>query len=147
MLGKKREKIREIATELDDAIERGNLDDVLDFFADDCEIEFMGLKMRGKEEAEKWFRWLYGNLSEIRFRPVTLMVEGNKLFEEFVMKAKMHDGKEVQSKQAEILDFRRGKVKSLRIYFNVSDFSQTVGSFLKKAFVHKFVAQTIKGIK
>jgi hypothetical protein len=42
------EKIREVAKELDDTLETKNVDQILPFFADDCEIQLLGIAVKGK---------------------------------------------------------------------------------------------------
>ena len=62
------------------------------------------------------------------------MVDGNTLFEEFILKGTLHNGIEVQSKQSEVLTFENGKIKSLRLYFDRMDFADSVTKgFLSKA--------------
>ena len=51
--------------------------------------------------------------------PVTIMVDGNTFFEEFIVRTKTGEGKEIEVKQAEVLVYDDDyKVKSLRLYFD-----------------------------
>ncbi|UCG95452.1 MAG: nuclear transport factor 2 family protein [archaeon] len=140
-------KIRKVAMELDEALEKGDADKVLKFFDKGCEIEFLGNRLKGKEEAGKWVKWLSGNFSRIKFKPITIMVEGDKFFEEFEMKAKFHDGREVSSRLAEVLVFRDYKVKKLRLYFDMMDFMQSGGTVIRKMLIKKLVSKAMKGLK
>ena len=83
------DEIRKIAIKFDNALERKNIDVVLDTFTNDCEIELLGVRLIGKDGAAKWINWLYRNLTEVEFTPLTIMVDGNTFFEEFVVKAKL----------------------------------------------------------
>lgn len=141
------QKLMKVAAELDRAMEKGDIEEVLGFFADDCEIEMIGMNMKGRKEARKWVTWLFGNLSKIKFEPLNIMAKGDTFFEEFTLKAKLRDGREVRSRMAEVLDFENYRVKSLRIYFNIMDFAQSGKNFLRKAFVHKIITRTLKGIE
>ena len=123
----KTEKIREVAKELDDALETKNIDQIFPFFADDCEIELLGITVKGKQGVERWLRWQYEHIDEVKLEPVIIMIEGNVFFEEFVVNAKLHDGTKVESKQAEVLIYDENyKVKSLRLYFDRLDFANSV---------------------
>ncbi|MFW3146585.1 MAG: nuclear transport factor 2 family protein [Thermoplasmatota archaeon] len=98
------------------------------FFSDDCEIQMLGLTLKGKKEAKKWLKWLFSTFEEISFEPVTIMVEGDTFFEEFVIDAVLPDGRRIRSKQSEVLVYEDYKVKSLRIYFDRLDFADLIGT-------------------
>jgi ketosteroid isomerase-like protein len=142
------EKIRQAATELDNAIEIKDIDRIMSGFSDDCEIELLGIKLTGKEGLKKWIDWMYAHLAEIKFEPITIMVDGNVFFEEFILKGRLHDGTEVQSKQAEVLIFANYQVKSLRLYFDRMDFAHSVAKgIISKALVRRVVRESLKGLK
>ena len=113
------EKIRELAKELDDAIEKRETEEVLCHFCETCEIELLGTKLTGKEGLRNAISWIYRYLKEIKLVPITIMIEGNTFFEEFIARTKTKEGKEIQVKQAEVLVYdNEYKVKSLRLYFD-----------------------------
>jgi len=142
------EKIRQAATELDNAIENRDVDRIMAGFSDDCEIKLLGVKLTGKEGLAKWIDWMYARLEEIKFEPITIMVDGNAFFEEFILKGRLHDGTEVQSKQAEVLIYENYKVKSLRLYFDRLDFAHSVAKgVISKALVRRVVRESLKGLK
>ncbi|MFX1520917.1 MAG: hypothetical protein ACFFCD_13450 [Promethearchaeota archaeon] len=97
------EKIRKLAMDFDNAVERKNIGFVLSCFSDCCKIELLGITLIGKEGARKWINWLYEHLTEVKFIPVTIMVDRNVFFEEFIVNAKFRNDIEIESKQAEIL--------------------------------------------
>ena len=141
------DRIRKVAQDLDHSIETGNIESILSFFSDDCEIELLGINKTGKAGARKWLEWLYSHAAEIKFSPVTIMVEGNTFFEEFTVKAKLHNGLEVQSKQAEVLLFENYKVKSLRLYFDRLEFAESfVSGIISKAIVRRLIRMSLKGL-
>jgi ketosteroid isomerase-like protein len=141
------EKIRRVASDLDNAIESKDIESILSSFSDDCEIELLGIKLTGKEGVRKWTHWLYKHLAEVRFSPVTIMADGNTFFEEFILKGKLHNGIEVQSKQAEVLIYENYKLKSLRLYFDRLDFvDSVVKGTISKAFVRKLMKRSLKGL-
>jgi len=141
------DKLREVAAALDMAIESRDTERVVSFFTDDCEIEILRNQLVGKNGARKWFGWLCKNLRQIKFQPVIIMVEGNTLFEEFVVRARLHSGIEVKSKQAEVLVFAKDKIKSLRIYFDRLDFADAVARDpVSKAVVSRVIKKSLEGL-
>jgi ketosteroid isomerase-like protein len=148
MEGKKStEEIRNVAMALDNAIENKRLDAVQSCFADDCEIELLRHSLYGKAGVEKWFDWLFKNIRQIKFQPVVIISEGNVLFEEFIIRARLHSGPEVKSKQSEVLVFENDKIKSLRIYFDRLDFVDTVAKDpVSKAVVNRIIKKSLDGL-
>ena len=142
------EKIREVAKELDDSLETKNIDQILPFFADDCEIELLGITVKGKEGVERWLKWQYEHIAEVKLLPVIIMIEGNVFFEEFVVTAKLHDGTKVESKQAEVLIYDENyKVKSLRLYFDRLDFANSVVKDpINKFIVRRLIKMSLKDL-
>lgn len=142
------DEIRKIAIKFDNALERKNIDVVLDTFTNDCEIELLGVRLIGKDGAAKWINWLYKHLTEIEFVPLTIMVDGNTFFEEFVVKAKLRNGMAVQSKQAEVLVFENSRVKSLRVYFDRLDFANSIANDpISKLVIRQLLRASSKGLR
>jgi len=141
------EKIRKVAMDLDNAIEKKNIEKILSSFSDDCEIELLGIKLKGKEGVKKWINWLYKHLDEIKFTPVTIIVEGDIFFEEFIVKARLRDGIEIQSKQAEVLVYENYKIKSLRLYFDRLDFADAVAKgLISKRITQELIKKSLEGL-
>ena len=141
------DRIRNTAAALDTALEERDRDRVLSFFADDCEIELLGVTLHGKENAARWLDWLYGHLREIKFTPITILVEDSTLFEEFVLEGTTSHGSRVKSKQAEVLTYEDGKLKGLRLYFDRLDFAETISrGFIGKWLVNNLTRISLKGL-
>ena len=140
-------EIREVAMAFDEALERKDPQAIMAKFADDCEIELLGVKLLGKEGAKKWLDWIYKHVAKIKFLPVTIMVEGNTFFEEFIVEATFHDGEEARSKQVVVLVFEDLKIKSLRMYFDRLDFSGAVAKdVISKTIVSEVVKKSVEGL-
>ena len=141
------EEIRKMAMSLDKALESKDIEAVMEKFADDSEIELLNVKLHGKQGARKWFNWIYKHVAEIKFLPVTIMVEGNTFFEEFIVEAKFHDGEKARSNQAVVLVFENLKIKSLRMYFDRLDFSSAVAKdVISKTIVKELVKKSLEGV-
>ena len=141
------EEARKVALALDNALENRDLQGVMDKFADDCEIELLGVKLFGKEGVRKWVNWMYEHVVELKFLPVTIMVEGTTFFEEFVVEAKFHDDEEARSKQTVVLEFENLKIKSLRMYFDRLDFSGAVAKdVVSRTIVRELIKKSLEGL-
>ena len=142
------DEIRKVAMDFDNAIKNRNMESIMSSFSDDCEIELLGTKLTGKEGAARWINWLYRHLAQVEFIPVTIMVEGDTFFEEFVVKARLHIGTDIQSKQAEVLVYENCKLKSLRMYFDRLDFADSVArEFIDKAIGRQLIRTSLKGLR
>jgi len=142
------EQIQKAAMALDSALESRNTEEVLSYFADDCEIELLKQILIGKEGVKKWIDWLYKNLRQIKLQPIVMMVEGNKFFEEFIVRARLYSGIEVKSRQAEVLIYDdKGKIKSLRLYFDRLDFIESVTKGpISKTLVNQIIKKSLEGL-
>lgn len=141
------DRIRQIAMELDNAIESKDIDQIVSFFTDDTEIELMGIKLLGKDGARRWLDWLFGTLAEVKFKPIIIMVEGNIFFEEFILVGTLPNGKIVESKQSEVLVYENYKIKNLRVYFDRLDFADIVAEdFISRKIVKTLISRSLKGL-
>ena len=144
---KSTDEIRRVAVALDNAIENKDPDAVIACFADDCEIELLRHSLVGKAGVKKWFSWLFKNIWQIKFQPIKIMAEGNTLFEEFIIRARLRSGSEVKSKQAEVLIFENDKIKSLRLYFDRLDFADTLTKDpVSKAVLSRIIKKSLEGL-
>jgi ketosteroid isomerase-like protein len=141
------EAILKSALNLDEAIEKRNIETVFSKFSVDCEIELLGIKLNGREGVKKWMEWQFKHISKIDFIPITKMVSGNIFFEEYIAKANLHDGEEIQSKQAVVLQFRNKLITSLRLYFDRLEFANAVAKdVISKTIVKELVKKSIEGL-
>ena len=144
---KSSEEIQKIALAFDKALEKKDLGRILDRFSDSCEIELLNIKLVGKDGARKWFKWLFKHVKNLKLEPITIMVEENVFFEEFIVEATFHDGKKAYSKQAEVLVFEDSKIKSLRLYFDRLDFSDSVAKdIISKIIVKQLIKKSLEGL-
>ena len=140
-------KIRKVAKDLDDAVEKHDIESVLSCFLDDCEVEVFGIVLKGKDHLKKALNWLYDMVGEIKFEPIIIMVNDDVFFEEFILKGRKHD-KKFEVKAAEVLIYKDYKVKTLRLYFD----RLQVAKVISKGFFEKFVLnmidkKSLKGLK
>ncbi len=131
-------KIRKVAKDLDDAVEKHDIESVLSCFLDDCEVEVFGIVLKGKYHLKKALNWLYNMVGEIKFEPIIIMVNDDVFFEEFILKGRKHD-KKFEVKAAEVLIYKDYKVKTLRLYFD----RLQVAKVISKGFFEKFVLNMI----
>ncbi len=141
------DKMRQAALALDNAVESKDIEGILACFAEDCEIEILRQLLIGKEGVKKWFDWLYKHFRQIKFQPIVTVVEGNTLFEEFIVRARLHNGIEIKSKQTEVVVYRGYKIKSLRLYFDRLDFAESVARDpISKTVVSRIMKKSLEGL-
>ena len=141
-------RIRKLAMDLDDAIERRDVESVVAAFAEDCRIELLGITLRGRTGVRRWLDWYHSKLRSVKLTPITIMIEGNTFFEEFLVEATLKNGVTVMAKQSEVLVYETGKVKSLRLYFDRLEFAAAVArDFLSRSLVKKVVALSVEGLQ
>lgn len=140
-------EIRKVAMNLDNAMESGDKEAVLSCFSDDCRIELLGMQLTGKQGVKRWLNRLYENVSNITFTPVTIMVDGDIFFEEFIVSVRTYDGKEIKSKQAEVLIYEDYKVKSLHLYFDRLNFADLVAKgFIDRKLIQRVIKVSLRGL-
>ena len=142
------EKIGKLAKALDDAIESRKTEEVISYFSDTCEVELLGIKLTGKEGLRKAISWIYRYLKEINLLPITIMIQGNTFFEEFIVRMKTQEGKEIKVKQAEVLVYEdEYKVKSLRLYFDRLELAAAYASNpIEKIMIRRISKASLKGL-
>lgn len=141
-------RIKDVAKEFDSVVERKDLERAMSYFSERCEIEMLGLTLEGKEGAKKWLEWLFSTFKEISFEPVTIMIDENTFFEEFVITGELKNGVMVTSKQAEVLVYKDYKIKSLRLYFDRMDFAEVMGKGpIKRTLIKMIKNASLKDLK
>jgi ketosteroid isomerase-like protein len=142
------EIIRQYAKALDDAIEKRDIAELVTYFCDDCDIELLGINLTGKEGLGKAIAWMYRYLKELVIIPVTIMVDGNTFFEEFVVEAKVRGGKEVKVNMAEVLVYDDDyKVRSLRLYFDRLELAEAfISNFIERLMIKQVIKASTKGL-
>ena len=142
------EKIRELAKALDDAIENRNTEDIISHFSETCEIELRGIMLTGKEGLEKAIGWMFRYLKEITLVPITIVIEGNTFFEEFFIRTKTKEGKEIQIRQTEVLVYDdEYKVKGLRLYFDRLELAAAYTSNpIDKMMINRISKASLRGL-
>ena len=147
MVNTQNTEIKEFAMAFDKALENKDINKVMESFTDDCEIELLSTKLQGKQGVKSWFKWLYTHIAKLELIPLTIMIEKNVFFEEFIVKATYPNGKQAQSKQAEVLVFESQKIKSLRLYFDRLDFSSSIAKdFISKTIIKEIVKKSLEGL-
>ena len=141
------EKIRELAKALDDAIEKHNVQELLSYFSEECEIHLPGITLSGHEGLKKAIRWMFRYLKEIALAPVTIIIQDNIFFEEFIVKAKVA-GRYLELRQAEVLEYSTDyKVKSIRLYFDRLEFAQAFSSnFIDRILIKQVNKASLRGL-
>lgn len=119
--------IRRAASELDEALQGGDLDRVVACFAHDCTVDLLGVRLHGHEGVRRWLDWVFKHVERIEFTPRVISVDGDTFIEEFGVTGTLANGRRLHSEWAEMLAYRDDLVTSLRLYFNPIDFAPALG--------------------
>jgi ketosteroid isomerase-like protein len=119
--------IRQAASELDEALEAGDIDRVVACFSEDCTVELLGVRLDGRDGVRRWLDWVFAHVERIEFTPRVISVDGDTFIEEFGVSGVLAGGRRLNSRWAEILTYRDDLVTSLRLYFNPIDFAPAIG--------------------
>ena len=141
------EKIRELAKALDDAVEQHNVEELVSYFSEECEIQLPGITLTGHEGLRKAIRWMYTYLKEIALIPITIIIQGNIFFEEFIVRAEIA-GSKTEVRQAEVLEYGENyKVKSIRLYFDRLELARAFStSFIDRILINRVNKTSLKGL-
>ena len=142
------EKIRELAKQLDDAIEKKAVEELVAYFSEACEVQLPGRTLTGHRGLRKAISWMYSFIQLIKLAPVTILIKDDTFFEEFILKATI-GGHDVELNQAEVLVYDGlYKVKSLRLYFDrleLAEFSPS--NFFDRMLIRRVSKESLKGLE
>lgn len=143
------DRIRAVAMQLDDALEAMDKEKVLGFFAEDCEIRFLGKTVRGRDGVMKWLDWMEAKgMTAMKLTPVNIQVIGDTFLEEFKAKAVLADGTEIEAEQCEVLIYEDYNVKSLRLYFDRLQYAPMVAkNFVERGVIKRLDKMTFEGLE
>jgi ketosteroid isomerase-like protein len=136
-----------LAKNLDTALEERRTEEAVECFSPDCTIELPGITVHGLEGVHWWVTWLSGAFSSIRFTPVTVISMGGTYVEEYLLTGVFIDGREVVSRQAEVLEFSHGKIISMRLYFDPLEFAEVEGGLIGLFTIHEIRKRILKGLE
>ena len=142
-----KERIIKLAAELDKDLEKQDVDNLIPYFSEDCEIEILGVKLKNKKNLKKWLRWFFDLFDTISFEPIVIMVDKNIFFEEFIIHVTFNQGKRLSVKIAEVLEYHNYKITSLRLYLDRLEFADILTSgLLSKKLVNLIKKRSLKGL-
>ena len=116
------DEMLETAGNLVCALEKGDVDQALKSFTDDCRIEFLDRKNNGREGVKNWLNWIHSRITNVVFNERMNVVDDNFLVEEFTLSGTSKEGFPVKSKQTAIMEYKYDQIVGLRLYFNPLDF-------------------------
>ena len=142
-----KERILKLASDLDQDLEKMDIEALIPYFDENCEIELLGLSLKGISGLRKWLKWFFDIFSSIKFEPIVIMVDGSVFFEEFYVHGVTKNNKKLTGRIAEVLVYENYKIKSLRLYFDRLNFADaSITGFLEKKIVKLIKSKSLKGL-
>jgi ketosteroid isomerase-like protein len=143
-----KDKIMQLAADLDKDLEKKDISKLLDYFTKDCTIEILGQTLQSHSGVKKWLEWFFGLFKEIHFEPIVIIVEDNIFFEEFFIHGTTRNGNDMSVKVSEVLEYENYKVKSLRLYLDRLLFADAaLTGFLSKKVINLIIKKSLEGLK
>jgi ketosteroid isomerase-like protein len=141
------EKIRKLAKDLDNAIEQQDVERLVSYFSEECEVRLPGSTLTGHEGLRRAVKWMYSHLRGIVLLPVTIMVQGNVFFEEFTVRANVA-GHDIEVRQSEVLVYDGNyKVTSLRLYFDRLELARHFPvNFIDRFLIGRVIRESLKDL-
>ncbi len=140
-------KIVKLAENLDNDLELQDVNKLIPYFSDECEIEIFGLKKKGKNDLKRWLNWFFNLFDTIKFEPIVIMVQNNIFFEEFFISVTFKKGEKLRVKVAEVLEYQNYKIRSLRLYLDRLEFADVIANgFLAKRIIKLIIKRSLKGL-
>jgi ketosteroid isomerase-like protein len=132
-----KDKILQLAADLDDDLEKKDINKLLGYFSEDCEIELLGLTLRSHSGVKKWLEWFFRYFESIKFEPIVILVDNDTFFEEFFIHGITLNHKKLSVKVSEVLIYENYKIKSLRLYLDRLMFAEAaITGLLSKKIVN-----------
>jgi hypothetical protein len=142
-----KDKILKLASDLDNDLELKNVEKIIPYFSEDCEIEMLGITAKGVSGLRKWLIWFFNMYETIKFEPIVIIVENNIFFEEFYIHVSFKKGKQLSVKVAEVLEYENYKIKSLRLYLDRLEFAEAaLEGFISKKLVKLIKKRSLEGL-
>ena len=140
------DQMRKAAERFSECVARKDVDAILSCFSEDCVIEFLNVKLKGKHGVREWLKWLYSHMSELKFEDNATVTEGYMLFKESMLVGKLHNGIKMRSKQAHIVVFDSDyMIRNFRYYFDRLDFVESgINRIMAKSLRQTFDQRTLK---
>jgi hypothetical protein len=139
--------ILKLAADLDDDLEKRDINKLVSYFSKDCEIEILGLTLKTHSGVRKWLEWFFSTLKLIKFEPIVIMVENDTFFEEFFIHGITNNEAELSVKVSEVLIYENYKIKSLRLYLDRLMFADAaITGFLGKRIVNIIKKKSLEGL-
>ena len=143
----KKDKILKLAADLDDDLEKRDINKLISYFSEDCEIEILGLTLKSHSGVKKWLDWFFKSFESIKFEPIVIIVDNDTFFEEFFIHGITNNNVKLSVKVSEVLIYENYKIKSLRLYFDRLLFSDAViDGIISKRIISIIKKQSIKGL-
>lgn len=111
---------------------QGNIPQLMDLYDRAAKVEsqgsIIGGNYKGKDGLKEWFGKIANTYrGGVRLRVENLYEAGDAVIVEWTAKGKLANGKEIEGKTLNVLEFRGGKVVSHRLYSDTEQLARAMG--------------------
>ena len=118
----KEQKLAEVARSYWDTEGRGDIDGVLDHFAESATFAAPGFSLKGHEEIRKFYEEIINAYASMRIEFLNTIETGDNLVVEFGFHYERHNGEKGYAEGCNVFTIIDGKIQRLRAYFNTADY-------------------------
>ena len=140
------EEIKKTIRNVHEALNKGDVDKAVSFFAEDAVQVGPEGTFKGKNEIKRYFTWLLKYYTKIKFTETELIVEGNKAAHVYVIDAILAKSRGSLSGVA-MYEFKNGKVQHVSGFLDrLSIAKQMVRGVIQTRTVNAIIKQMEKGL-
>lgn len=141
------EEIKETVRNLHEAMMGEDVDEVVDFFAEDAKLVTSEGTFEGEEEIREYWQWMDDQFSEVELKETELLIQGDKAAHEFNLSGTVK-GESVEYPGIVIVEISDGKIQELRLYYDrLTLAEQATEGWLKERIVNSVVGRMEEGLR
>ncbi|MBF0196846.1 MAG: nuclear transport factor 2 family protein [Planctomycetes bacterium] len=100
----------------------GDLQGVLDHYAEDATFKAPGYDLSGKQEIKKFYETIMGSYATMKVEDLRTVEKGDDVVVEFGFNFERHNGEKGYAEGCNVFTIKDQQIKRVRAYFNPSEY-------------------------
>jgi len=144
-----KEEMKRVIYGAQEAIMKNDAGKLASIFTEDSTAAFpMEIAFKGPESAKTYLNWIYSEFTKLTLKETGLVIEGNRAAYEYVLEGTTPEGLAVSIPGVAIYEFKDGKVRSTRSYYDVLSMAkQAAKGWLAERAIRSIEKQYKKGLR